>query len=498
MMKKILTLILATSLCSLNCSAQLPSWLPSNGLIAWYPFHANANDGSGNNNNGTTSNVVLTTDRFGTANDAYLFNGTTSYIEAPNSTSLQSPTKRITMSAWINPVGLSLVGYTAMGPIICKSSTNASAAMYAMTLNTSGASLDVYTNVYATITTAAYTFTFNKWYMVTTVLDSSKAYFYVNGSLIKTNTFTTNITQDTRSLRIGSDTPVGTETFNGKIDDLAIWNRALDSNEVKQLYLACYTPTAALISSLGSTTFCQGDEVTLVDSAAYSLFQWKKGNSNIAGATKNNYTANNTGSYKCVVTNGCGTVTSNVISVVRDTLASVSISAGGALSFCLGGSVTLSTTNPGAGYTYQWFRNNISIGGATTLTYTAYNAGTYKVAITKTSNGCVRHSGTKKVVVTTCKNIVGQAAQDLTQNNINVYPNPVSNSFTFELNEDLNGMATISLLNTLGQEVFTTKNEIENGQPIDNIYINDKMKAGIYLLRINVGDKMFVSKVIIS
>ena len=37
----------------------------NNGLVAYYPFNGNANDASGNGNNGTVNGATLTTDRFG-------------------------------------------------------------------------------------------------------------------------------------------------------------------------------------------------------------------------------------------------------------------------------------------------------------------------------------------------------------------------------------------------------------------------------------------------
>ena len=45
------------------------------GLVAHYPFNGNANDESGNGNDGTVNGATLTTDRFGNANKAYSFDG---------------------------------------------------------------------------------------------------------------------------------------------------------------------------------------------------------------------------------------------------------------------------------------------------------------------------------------------------------------------------------------------------------------------------------------
>ncbi|MCX6185882.1 MAG: T9SS type A sorting domain-containing protein [Bacteroidetes bacterium] len=61
----------------------IPSYVPTNGLIAWYPFNGNANDESGNGNNGTNNGATLTIDRFGNAAKAYSFNGTNNRIDLP-------------------------------------------------------------------------------------------------------------------------------------------------------------------------------------------------------------------------------------------------------------------------------------------------------------------------------------------------------------------------------------------------------------------------------
>ena len=45
------------------------------GLLAYYPFNGNANDESGNGNNGTVNGAALAADRFGEAGKAYSFDG---------------------------------------------------------------------------------------------------------------------------------------------------------------------------------------------------------------------------------------------------------------------------------------------------------------------------------------------------------------------------------------------------------------------------------------
>ena len=56
--------------------AQVPSYIPTSNLVGWWPFNNNANDESGNGNNGALQNgVVTTSDRFGNTNAAYSFDG---------------------------------------------------------------------------------------------------------------------------------------------------------------------------------------------------------------------------------------------------------------------------------------------------------------------------------------------------------------------------------------------------------------------------------------
>jgi hypothetical protein len=61
----------------------VPNYVPTNGLVGWWPFNGNANDLSGNGNNGVVNGATLTTDRFGYANKAYDFNSNNNtYIQA--------------------------------------------------------------------------------------------------------------------------------------------------------------------------------------------------------------------------------------------------------------------------------------------------------------------------------------------------------------------------------------------------------------------------------
>ncbi len=74
------------------------------GLSAYYPFTGNANDASGNNNNAVLNTASLTSDRLSNPNNAYHFNGTDSYIQIPNSASLNS-VNQISVCTWVKVTG---------------------------------------------------------------------------------------------------------------------------------------------------------------------------------------------------------------------------------------------------------------------------------------------------------------------------------------------------------------------------------------------------------
>ncbi|MFN3694008.1 MAG: LamG domain-containing protein, partial [Ignavibacterium sp.] len=71
-------------------------------LIAYFPFNGNANDSSFLHNNGTVTNALLTTDRYGNDDNAYYFNGADSRIQVPQNSFYNFGNGDFTFSSWIN------------------------------------------------------------------------------------------------------------------------------------------------------------------------------------------------------------------------------------------------------------------------------------------------------------------------------------------------------------------------------------------------------------
>ncbi len=128
----------------------------------------------------------------------------------------------------------------------------------------------------------------------------------------------------------------------------------------------------------------------------YDFYQWKKNGVSIPGANSFTYGASSSGTYTCSATLACGTGNSNpLVLTIENAPSQKTVSASGALTFCQGGSVTLSIT-PTAGLTYQWQKNNVNIPGATSTSYVATQSGTYKCR--EISVNCGSISSTSKVV----------------------------------------------------------------------------------------------------
>ena len=79
-------------------NAQVPSYVPTNGLVGYWPFSSNANDVSGNGNNGTVNGATLSNDRFGIVNSSHRFDGL-SNISVLHSSSINI-IGDLTLSAW--------------------------------------------------------------------------------------------------------------------------------------------------------------------------------------------------------------------------------------------------------------------------------------------------------------------------------------------------------------------------------------------------------------
>jgi hypothetical protein len=156
---------------------------------------------------------------------------------------------------------------------------------------------------------------------------------------------------------------------------------------------AVLTVTAApgITTQPVNRTLCEGGTISLSVTAtgANLSYQWRRNSVNINGANAaslsiSNATVANAGSYDVVVTNTCGSITSNASTVTVNQAISIAQQPQGA-TLC-GTPLNLSVTAGGTITGYQWRRNNVNINGATSATYTVANptaadSGSYTVVI---------------------------------------------------------------------------------------------------------------------
>ncbi len=172
-------------------------------------------------------------------------------------------------------------------------------------------------------------------------------------------------------------------------------------------------PAKPVITATGPITFCAGGNVTLISSAG-SSYQWS------TGATTQSITVSAAGSYTVRVTNaaGCESPLSDPVNVTVNPLpAAPTITASGPLTFCAGGSVTLTS---GTGSTYLWST------GATAQSINVSIQGNYTVRITN-ANGCLSPPSTPAVVTVNPLPLVSAG------NDVNI---------TYGTNTTLNGTVT--------------------------------------------------------
>ena len=209
------------------------------GLVAYYTFNGNANDASGNGNNGVVYNSSLTTDRFGNASSAYNFNGSNSYIDIPQSTSLDL-TANFTLSAWIYQRAVQPNGYRIIDKCPAGIADGWSFDTWDGVTGRKLRLQAVAPNNYNVEGSTVYSLM--QWHHVVATVSGTVGKVYLDGNLDGTGNVG-NIPENTLDIFIGRAHPYGgdsgfNEMFNGVIDDVRIYNRALSDSEVQSLYLS--------------------------------------------------------------------------------------------------------------------------------------------------------------------------------------------------------------------------------------------------------------------
>ena len=230
-MKKRILLLSFIALSSIPAFAQnVPSYVPSNGLVGWWPFNGNANDESGNGNNGVVMGATLFSDRWGQNNKAFYFNGINNFIQISDQPSfnfvnyslsfwcINDPMSNLSVKYLFNKgcyPNLSFRFYFDGSPISDISTQNNLQFVSGPPPSTS-------------------------WNNYITTYDGIQIKLYINGNLVDSDFFQGFLNDTNEPLIIGArqdgqNCQVQSH-FYGAIDDIGIWNRALSQQEITDLY----------------------------------------------------------------------------------------------------------------------------------------------------------------------------------------------------------------------------------------------------------------------
>jgi PKD repeat protein len=200
----------------------------------------------------------------------------------------------------------------------------------------------------------------------------------------------------------GFNTGITTSTYTATIAGsyfVVVTNTNNCSNTSNSVTVNLLPAPSPIITPLGNTTICPGNSVVLSANTGSGItHQWNLNGFPINNATSTTYSASVGGDYTVTETgaNSCST-TSSITAVTVLTGPAATINHVTPLTFCQGGSVTL-TANAGSGLTYQWYNNGNILNGETNQSYVANTSGNYTVQVTLNGN-CSASSNPTSVTV---------------------------------------------------------------------------------------------------
>ena len=232
---KNLVAVLLVLLC-LNAFSQIPEYVQTDGLVVCYLLDGNAADASGNGNSGAIAgNVYSTTDRFGNSSGAMRFNGGCSdRIDANVNTA--SISGAMSFGFWVQRNGNGCIG-----PRILEfwSGTNGNGTMqWNWDNSTSGPLMSQHQTASSNAVSSGFgnaSVANNTWVHCTYTNDGVEAKFYLDGVLVDSKPAASGNVILAGDLALGRMNHPAWDAFNGSLDEVVLYNRALTISEVMTL-----------------------------------------------------------------------------------------------------------------------------------------------------------------------------------------------------------------------------------------------------------------------
>jgi gliding motility-associated-like protein len=389
-------LLLWLSFLSFICRAQVPSYVPTSGLVAWYPLDGNLNDVSGSGNNAVAyGSVVYGTNRYGLPLSSYKGNGLGEGDIPVNNFPTGNGARTISVFYKYK------LPYAGGGKAFFGWGNNSFGGRFTLFAADDFVGVE-YVNGYVRV--ASYTVD-SCWHNLTATYPStgggsSAIKLYLDGTLVATSVYLPTSSFNTPSgpwHGLGGNIyylPAYSDSWTGYLDDIGVWNRELTAAEVLLLWTGGGTSSggsAPVIS--GTNSICQSSSATLT--ATPSGGAWSTSNAAVVSVSGGYITGVSAGTAVITysIVSGCTTISdTQSITVTALPVASVT----GTSNLCVGSSVTF-VGSPGSG---SWLSSNPLVASVNSATGVAGGVTTGSAIISYTvSNSCGTATDTQMVSV---------------------------------------------------------------------------------------------------
>jgi len=226
-------------------------------LVAHYPLDGNADDAVGNSHGKLMGDIIAAPDRFGNENKAYSFDGDADYIVLPESEVYSSIDKQITVSAWIHPTSLAPETGIMLRGYCWYMFLNNDGTLFGIIFNESEEQRRIGSSAKVPLTL---------WSFIAVTYDGQYINVYLNGRHSGKLEYPIE--------RIGREGALSTQEmgrgfgnfqndFNGRIDEVRVYDRALSSAEMAELYRRSatenFSPEIITFSPAIDTAITEGD-----------------------------------------------------------------------------------------------------------------------------------------------------------------------------------------------------------------------------------------------
>jgi len=426
------------------------------------------------------------------AQNSLNFDGIDDKVNCGNNTNVQISGSELTLEAWIYPT--SWKSNVWEGNIINKEQ-NSPDFGYMLRCGDGGKlNFNIGNNGWNEITSSPGILTLNNWQHVAGTYDGTQLKIYLNGFVIDSVPASLTISSSFNNLTIGNWSNSSNRCFDGKIEEVRIWNTARNESELNSTMnteictiptdlVAYYRFNEGIASANNSTVSTVPDHSGNNNNGTLSNFtlsttisNWVSGITLIPSGTDTiiecnsftwidgiNYTTDNdTATFNIIggAANGCDSIVTLDLTINTVTDLTTTISG------------TTITTNNTVANNYQWLdcnNNNDIIVGENGQSFTATSNGNFAVEITE--NGCVDTSSCVAISTVDILNINFE-------NKFKIYPNPVSDYLFIETDNYI--WHQIKILNTIGQIKYETA-LTNNKSPIN---INRLPGNGIYFVQV--------------